>query len=174
MLLPSSGGKGMRLKTKRSRLSEKENAGESRGEQRGAMASSGCDDMCGADLSRQFKPTPRDTKTDEASSDKHEQEVRGWTGHCHDSGAARMTVCPGRIIGSAGPADHPAAEHVGDDRNDDHAKGFSFYVRRGIERYLASAISGVVAETICAQRMAGFVDGGGKEERHIPTRAVKK
>ncbi len=141
--LPSSGGSGRRLKVHSSRFSEKNAEHFCKKKQRSPNTHG---DLAGDDACRRFETchaTPARIRiAARIISRKFE------AGPASDISAERRGYCIAHcgLWWCAGPADHPAPRQKRNDWDHHHPDGSAADMRRGIERDLASAIGGVVAE----------------------------
>ena len=120
------------------------------------------------------EPARQDAQTDQEGGGETEQQVGSRPGHGHEGGAPGVALGPFRVIGRAGPPNHPAAQQVGNDGNDDHSHRLALDVGYGIQGDLAATLGGVIAQFQARESMAGFMHGGGEQKRQVPGRAIKK
>jgi hypothetical protein len=78
---------------------------------------------------------------------------------------------PIRIIRSAPPSTHSAAEHLRNNRHQHHPKGLSLNMWSGIQRYLPALKCRGIAADLCGECMRSLVTSGGKQESQVPENA---
>ena len=91
----------------------------------------------------------------------------------HPISRRHQRIRPARIVGRAGPTDHPARSRVGEDWNEDRPERLAAYVRPRIQRCLPTEIRRRVAAALRRPRVGGLVEGPCAVHRSLRGRGRK-
>ena len=172
-VLPSKGGTGKRLNVPSKRFSTKRMLRNVAANPATPGTAASTTLVKPTDSGKRKNPMAIPSRIEYGGGD-YENEVCARAREGHPCGSARVSLLPRRVVGRAGPADHPVRDEIGKDGHDDESHWFTANMRQWIERHLAALKCGGVTAEISGQGVPAFMASRGKQENDVPDEAQHK